>query len=308
MIKPPALAHGDTIAIVAPASPFDRETFERGVERLQGLGFGIRYDQEIFRNERYLAGKDEARAEQIHRWFSDSEIRAIFCARGGYGSLRLVEYLKPSIIRANPKIFVGYSDITTLLLYLQRRCSLITFHGPMIVPDLGQEDVFPRAQDHLFRLLSHPQPLGELPGAGIEVIRKGSASGVLTGGCLTLIALSIGTPFEIQTGGSVLFLEDVGEAPYRIDRLLTYLKVAGKLEGVRGLVFGQMEGCHSAGGSPDELPAIIGDVLRGLKVPILYNFPSGHGGNNWILPFGARVTVDGDKGLLILEEGAVSQI
>ena len=279
MIKPAALAFGDSIGIVAPAGSFKRDVFERGVRKLQSMGFEVKYDQEIFQNDRYLAGKDNVRAEQIHRYFSDPEIKAIFCARGGYGSLRLIRYLKLGIIRANPKIFMGYSDITTLLLYLQRRCSLVAFHGPMVTPDLGREEISPFVQDHLLRLLGNPQPIGELSDSGIEVIRKGQASGLLTGGCLTLVALSIGTPFEVQTRDRILFLEDVGEPLYRIDRLLTYLKVAGKLRGVKGLVFGKMEDCYST-----ELPAVIADVLRGFKMPILYNFSSGHGGDNLALP------------------------
>lgn len=308
MIKPKALAPGDTIGIVAPAGPFDREAFERGAGRLQDLGFQIRYDREIFQADRYMAGKDRFRADQIHRYFSDPEINAIFCARGGYGSLRLIKHLKPRIIRANPKIFVGYSDITTLLLYFQQRCSLVTFHGPMVVSDLGKEEVFLEPQDHLMRLLSSPLPVGALPDDGIKVIRGGQASGPLTGGCLTLIALSIGTPFEIQTQDSILFMEDVGEAPYRIDRLLTYLKLTGKFRGVKGLVFGQMKGCDPDEGSPYKLSAVIADVLRGIRVPILYNVPFGHGESNWAIPLGVQATVDGDRGRLILEEGAVSQV
>lgn len=304
MRKPPALTPGDLIGIVAPGSPFDREAFERGIARLQALGFRVRYGPEIFQSDRYLAGKDRVRAEQIHRYFVDPEVKAIFCARGGYGSLRLIRHLAPQAIRSNPKIFMGYSDVTSLLLYLQFRCSLVAFHGPMVAADLG-EDFSPQAQENLLRVLSSPQPPGEIWEPGVEVLRKGVASGPLTGGCLTLVTLSLGTPFEIQTQGSILFLEDIGESPYRIDRMLTYLRLTGKLREVKGILFGRMEGCAPPEGTPYRLQAVIADALRGLRIPILYNFPAGHGGNPWVLPFGVQVTLDGNTGRMILEEGAV---
>ncbi|MBI2876249.1 MAG: LD-carboxypeptidase [Candidatus Tectomicrobia bacterium] len=306
MRKPPALTPGDLIGIVAPAGPFDQGTFERGIAQLQALGFRVTYGPEIFHTYRYLAGRDASRAEQLLRYFTDPEVKAIFCARGGYGSLRLIRRLAPQVIRAHPKIFMGYSDITTLLLYLQFHCSLVAFHGPMVAADLGR-DPSPQTQEHLLRVLGSPQPPGEIWEPTVEVLRKGVASGPLTGGCLTLVALSLGTPFEIQTQGAILFLEDVGERPYRIDRMLTYLRLAGKLRGVKGILFGTMEGCAPPEGSPYRLQAVIADALRGLRIPILYNFPAGHGDNRWVLPFGVRVTLDGNAGRLILEEGAVRE-
>lgn len=300
---------GDTIGIVAPASPLAKVELLRGIDKLQQMGFKVKYNDRIYRAEGYLAGRDIDRAKEINRYFTNPEIKAIFCARGGYGSLRLLDKLDAEAIKNHPKVFMGYSDITTLLLYLQAQCSLVVFHGPMIGPDFSHR--YPaQFQYHLLQLLGSPEPLGAIAPAGIQVVHKGLANGILTGGCLSLITFTIGTPWEINTDNKILFLEDIGEDPYRIDRMLSYLKLIGKFDKVQGLVFGRMAGCSRTKGHGKGLPgkaiiAIIKDIFRDFSFPLIYNFPSGHGGNNHALPLGVQVTLDADRGRLIIEEGAV---
>ena len=310
MIKPKALKSGDTIGVVAPASPVAKEELLRGIQKLEHMGFRVKYHHRIHRTQGYLAGEDGFRADEINGYLADPEIKALFCARGGYGSLRLLDKLDAEAIKNHPKLFMGYSDITTLLLYLQAQYSLVVFHGPMVGPDFSHR--YPaKPQAHLLQLLGSPEPLGVIEAPGIEILRKGVANGVLTGGCLSLVTLTIGTPWEINTDNKILFLEDIGEDPYKIDRMLSYLKLIGKFDKVQGLVFGRMVGCNPARKRGKGLPGreileIIKELLQDFSIPIIYNFPSGHGGNNYALPFGVRVTLDGNRGVLIIEEGAVS--
>jgi len=301
MIKPKALNPGDTIAIVAPASPPAKIELEQGLKRLQRMGFRIRHHPQIHQAKGYLAGDDETRSSQINQYFADPEIKAIFCARGGYGSLRLLDKLDPLLIQKNPKIFMGYSDITSLLLYLQARCSLVVFHGPMVATDLNRR-LSPSVERHLLRVLSTPEGIGEMRPSGIKVLKPGSARGILTGGCLSLITLSIGTPWEIETEGKILFLEDSGEPAYRIDRMLSYLRLLGKFDKIRGLILGRGIQ-HGPGGR--EVSRLLLEIFKERSLPIIYNFPAGHSRPNYVLPFGIVIRLDADEGKIIFEEGAV---
>jgi muramoyltetrapeptide carboxypeptidase len=309
MIKPEALKPGDTIAIVAPASPVGKTELLQGIKNLRQLGFRIKYHPRIYRSRGYLAGRDNTRGAELNNYFADPKIKAIFCARGGYGSLRILDKLDPLLIKHHPKIFMGYSDITSLLLYLQFQCSLVVFHGPMVGPDFNHR-LSKKLQHHMLQLLGSSQPLGVIKVPGIQILHPGKAHGILTGGCLSLVTLSIGTPWEINTEDKILFLEDMGEAPYRIDRMLSYLKLVGKFSKVRGLVFGRMPGCSFKKGKEKipqdkKIPDVIREVLREFSIPIIYNFPSGHGGSNYPLPFGVQVSLDATAGILTVEEGAV---
>jgi muramoyltetrapeptide carboxypeptidase len=302
-----ALQEGDCIGLAAPASPFQREALAAGVAVLRDLGFRVHYTPHVFDAYRYLAGTDATRATDLQALFANPEVKAIFCCRGGYGSQRLLPYLDPILIRANPKIFMGYSDLTSLLLYLYSRCRLVTFHGPVVAGDL-HADLEPAILHQLKGVLSGDDDAMQPPAQFLEtltVLRPGEAEGHLLGGCLSLFVCSIGTPFQPQTQGSILFFEDRGERLYAIDRMLTYLKLSGVFAGVRGIVFGNIEPVQADHDQPYSMPEVILDVLDDLDMPILYGFPAGHCAQPLTLPFGVRAAIR--QGRLVLCESPVRQ-
>ncbi|MDR1727631.1 MAG: LD-carboxypeptidase [Acidobacteriota bacterium] len=304
--KPPALRLGDAVAVVAPAGPVSsRAPFHRGVETLERLGFRVRFDERIFQSLRYLAGSDGERAGGLVRALEDPSVQAVVALRGGYGSARIVPLLDERLRDIRPKVFMGFSDITTLHLLLLRR-GWVAFHGPMVAsPALGN---LPEAQArHLLSLWTDPGYLPTLRFAETEAwaAGRGAVEGVLTGGCLSLVAASLGTAYEVETEGRVLFLEDVGEPPYRIDRMLTHLRLAGKLDGVAGILLGRFHDCEQEGGGYS-VTDVVRDALAGLGVPILANFPAGHAGDNWTLPLGVRVRLDATAQMIQLLEPAVA--
>lgn len=297
--KPPALKKGDLIGVVAPAGAVKTDDLGNGVRRLEELGFRVALGRSLYRSARYLAGRDEERAADLAEMFANSEVKAVVAARGGYGTSRVIPLLDAKALARSPKIFVGSSDLTLLLHFLRSACRLVTFHGPMVSPNFGKYSS-PTTNDEFIRILSATTPPGPIDVTGVKVLKGGSGEGILTGGCLSLVCQTIGTPYEIRTDDAILFLEDINEPPYRIDRMLTYLKHVGKFDGVRAVVFGLMPDCHP---SPQELYTledVIRDVLADLPCPILYDFPSGHGGTNVTLPFGVRAAVEGAT-LSILE-------
>jgi len=297
--KPPALKKGDLIGVVAPAGVVKTEDLGNGVRRLEELGFRVALGRSLYQSARYLAGRDEERAADLAEMFANPEVKAVVAARGGYGTSRIIPLLDAKALARSPKIFVGSSDLTLLLHFLRSACRLVTFHGPMVSPNFGKYSS-PTTNGEFVRILGATTPPGPIDVTGVKVLKGGSGEGVLTGGCLSLVCQTIGTPYEIQTEDAILFLEDINEPPYRIDRMLTYLKQVGKFDGVRAVVFGLMPDCHP---SPQELYTledVIRDVLADLPCPILYDFPSGHGGTNVTLPFGVRAAVEGST-LSILE-------
>jgi muramoyltetrapeptide carboxypeptidase len=231
--------------------------------------------------------------------FANADVRAIVAARGGYGTSRVIPLLDPRAIARSPKIVVGSSDVTLLLHFLQTACAFVTFHGPMVSPNFGKYSS-PATNDSFVRVLGATTPPGRFDVRGVTTLKGGSAEGVLTGGCLSLVCQTIGTPYEIRTDGAIVFLEDINEPPYRIDRMLTYLKQLGKFDRARAVIFGLMPDCHPAPQESYRLHDVIRDVLGDLPCPILLDFPSGHGGTNVTLPFGVRAAVDGPT-LSILE-------
>lgn len=293
VVRPAALREGDCIGLAAPASSFHVEALEAGIQVLQNLGFRVQYTPRVFERYRYLAGTDAARAAELHALFTNPDIRAIFCCRGGYGSQRLLPYLDPALIRAHPKVFMGYSDITSLLLYFYSQCHLATLHGPVVVGDL-HAGVAPAIQQQLKGMLMGDNAAMQPPAetlTGLTVLRAGSAAGRLLGGCLSLLVCAIGTPFQPSLHGTILFLEDRGERLYALDRMLTYLKLTGMLEGVRGLLFGRMERVEADRHLPYGVEDVIVDVLGDLGIPILYGLPAGHCPDSLTLPFGVQVTM-----------------
>ena len=297
VMRPTALREGDCIGLAAPASPFREEALYEGIEVLHDMGFRVRYEPRVFERYRYLAGRDGERAAELQALFSDPDIKAIFCCRGGYGSQRLLSLLDASTIRANPKLFMGYSDLTSLLCYLDACCGLATLHGPVVCGDLrNQLDLAARRQ--LVGVLTGDMEAMQPPDAcqkALTVLRGGDAEGRLLGGCLSVFACAIGTPFQPCTRDAILFLEDKGERLYAIDRLLTRLKLSGLLKGVRGLVFGHFDRVEADADLPYDAKDVIVDVLGDLGIPILYGFPSGHCPQPLTLPFGVRAAIRGGR-------------
>ncbi len=288
----------------------DKERLEQGEGVLKEMGFRVKYEPSILESFRYLAGDDRRRGEEVNRAFADPEIRAIFCARGGYGSARTLAFIDEDLIKQNPKIFVGYSDITSFLLYLYKRCSLVTFHGPMVTIDLYKSPTDKTRASLLAALTSSEgtdfEPV-KIDPVNLKVLRKGCAEGTLLGGCLSILIHSLGTCYEPDLQDKILFLEDIDEPPYRIDRMLTHLKNAGKLQRVAAIVFGEMKRCHPSAEEGFLLEEVLSEVLQDIQVPILFGFPSGHTSvDNLTLPIGVKARVDGDQGqLIILESGVV---
>ncbi len=301
VLKPPALRGGDKVGILAPASSFSRQGFDAGCERLRTLGYIPIYSPDIFDRDLYFAGSAERRTHELEEFLIRDDIRGLVCVRGGYGSNYLLEKIHFDLFQRHPKILLGCSDITSLLTAIHDRTGLVTFHGPMLAKDIA---------DNAFNILSFKQALQgstdwQLPTDGMLVLRRGQAMGKLYGGCLSMLVASLGTPFEIQTHGTILFIEDVGEKPFRIDRMLMQLHLAGKLKGVRGFVFGEMLDCLPPPGESYTLPGVIQRVLAPYNVPIVYGLKSGHvSGGNCTVPLGVQAAlVAADEGveLTILE-------
>lgn len=310
LLRPPALSSGDTIAIVAPAGAVDRAEFTAGEARLQALGFKVVYSEGVFQRDMYFAGDARRRVDELHSMFRAPEVKAILCARGGYGTNHLLPHLDFDLIAGNPKIFCGYSDVTTLATVFLQRLGLIGFHGPMLAKDFSKADGV-----HVKSFLStvsgtQPWSLGGADSQALQPLRPGTAEGRLYGGCLSLLVASLRTPYEIETDDTILFIEDLGEWPYRIDRMLMHLKYAGKLDGVRGIIFGEMKDCGPPAGADYTLQQVITRILEGINVPIAFGLRSGHvSAGNITLPMGvrARLTVNDAVQLDILESATTPQ-
>jgi muramoyltetrapeptide carboxypeptidase len=292
-VKPPALKPGDVVGVVAPASDIKRELLEAGCDALRKLGYKPFYFDSILERDLYFAGSHERRAQELQAMFERDDVRAIICARGGYGSNYLLNALDLRKIARHPKIFVGYSDITTLLTYFADAGGFVTFHGPMVTKDFAHVDGVD--------LVSWKAALGGQSewklecGAndGVTPLVQGSSEGTLYGGCLSMLVASLGTPYEIQTEGAILFIEDVATKPYQIDRMLMQLKLAGKLADVRGIIFGQMVDCVQSKDQPYMLEDVVMRVLRELHVPVAYGLHSGHViSGNITLPIGVRAAMN----------------
>jgi len=291
IIRPAGLRPGDKIALVAPASSFSREAFLAGCDRLRQMGFEPVYSQNIFDRDIYFAGTVERRAHEFQEFWRRDDIAALICVRGGYGSNYLVEKLDYGMIAAQPKILLGSSDITSLLTAIHDRTGLIGFHGPMVAKDIAG-GTFDEAS---WRSALQGASNWTVPSSGIEVLRTGKAAGRLYGGCLSIMVASLGTPFEIQTEDTILFIEDIAEKPFRIDRMLMQLQLAGKLDSVRGFVFGEMLDCAPPKGETYTLQQVILRVLAPYNVPIVYGLKSGHvTSGNITLPIGVQAELEAE--------------
>jgi muramoyltetrapeptide carboxypeptidase len=310
-IKPPALRPEDTVGIVAPASNVKRADLEAGREGLRRAGYRPFYFDSILEQDIYFAGSLERRARELQEMFAREEVRAIICARGGYGANYLLEALDLEEIKSHPKIFVGYSDVTSLLTYFSDTAGLVTFHGPMVAKDWLHEDGVDLMswQAALSGTVAWEPNLGS--GSGAKGLVEGAGEGVLYGGCLSILVASLGTPYEIRTQGTILFLEDLAAKPFQIDRMLMQLKLAGKLDGVRGIVFGEMRDCLQNANQGYTLEEVVLRIVSDLGVPVAYGVRSGHvTGGNITLPIGVRagLTVRGGQVSLRILEGAVTTV
>lgn len=302
--KPRSLRPGDKVGIVAPASNVKREMLEAGCDGLRRAGYEPFYFESILERDLYFAGTLERRARELEDMFRRDDIRAIVCARGGYGSNYLPLALDATKITSHPKILVGYSDITTLLCCTADSANFVTFHGPMVAKDFALADGVDLAswQNALGGACDDEWSIAE--GSGARPLVPGQGEGVLYGGCLSMLVASLGTQQEIRTAGTILFIEDVAAKPFQIDRMLMQLKLAGKLNHVRGIVFGEMTDCRQ---SPDQdytLEEVVLRIVEDLRIPVAFGLRSGHVSRaNITLPIGvrARLTVDDSVELRILE-------
>ena len=285
--KPPALLSGDKVGVAAPASNIKKELLDRGCEALRGLGYEPYYFESILERDLYFAGSVERRARELEQMFERDDVCAIVCARGGYGSNYLLNALDLRKIAAHPKIFVGYSDLTSLLTCFADTANLVTFHGPMVTKDFAGDDGVDIASWTSAVSGAADWEIGSDSGA--RALVSGEAEGILYGGCLSILVASLGTPYEIHTNGTILFLEDVSAKPFQIDRMLMQLKLAGKLKAVRGIVFGEMQDCRQSADQDYMLEEVVIRAVGDLGIPIAFGLRSGHVSRaNVTLPIGVR--------------------
>jgi muramoyltetrapeptide carboxypeptidase len=310
------LLPGDTVGLITPSTYVsDPDRLVAAERTVKYFGLKAKIAPNVRRRQGYLGGTIEERLADLHQMFADPEVKAVFPIRGGYGSAQLLDRIDYDLIRRNPKILMGYSDITALHLAIHKRTGLVTFHGPVTVSSFSEY-----TQNYFRRALFDNTPLGTLtnppesnplrPDHTLRAVRPGRARGPLTGGNLSLICALMGTPFEIETRGRILFIEDVGEQPYAIDRMLTQLRLAGKLEQAAGIIFGECNECRPRAFQPSfdstlSLGEVVDQILGGLRIPVLSGLTIGHTDDQLTLPLGVAATLDADKSELTIEEPAL---
>ncbi len=313
LIKPGRLKEGDTIGIVSPSSGiWKRSDMLRSIEEIESWGFKVKIGENAYNSRNYLAGNDQDRANDLMEFFTDDDIDAIFCSQGGYGAARILRYLDFDAIKSNPKIFIGYSDITSLHLAINKFSGLVTFHGPCAL-SAGTEDMTPYRFDSMMKALKSDKPVGQIKMSSnkkyLLKINGGKVEAPVIGGNLTLICSSLGTPYEIETEGKILFLEELDTEPWFIDHMLTHLINSGKLQQSVGIVVGECLNCEPLKydpGFPNQcsLEDIIYDLLQPLGLPMLYGLPLGHTKDLATIPLGVAGTIDADKGVFEINEVA----
>ena len=304
VIKPKALRKGDKVGLVTPASALTRTAFEKAVKNLKDLGYEITYSDNLRVRRGFLSGTDEQRADDIHKMFEDPSVKGIFCARGGYGSARILPLLDYDLIRNNPKVFIGYSDITAMHQAIYAKTGLITFHGPV-----GASTFNDFTTDYLNDATQKGKKFKIKPES--EVLVPGEAKGRLIGGNLSLLASLIGTPYQTSYKDHILFIEEIGESVYRIDRMLTQIGQSGVLEGVKGIILGYFTDCDTDPEDEDfetsiGLSEVFEDQFAKYNVPVIQGFPFGHEEHNATLAVGIQASLDTRTGRLKMEESAVS--
>ncbi|PYS90083.1 MAG: LD-carboxypeptidase [Acidobacteria bacterium] len=316
LIKPKALRAGDTVGVIAPGTAVpDPDRLALVEPTLKFFGLRMKLGRYVAHGSGYVSRSINERLDDLHAMFRDPEVQAVFCIRGGYGSMQLLDRIDYDLIRRNPKVFVGYSDITAMHLAINRHAGLVTFHGPIVLSsftDYTQQSF--RAA--LFSTksagkLTNPPEHNQLrPAHPLRTIRPGTASGQLVGGNLSLVTALMGTPYEIETRGRVLFLEDTGEEPYRIDRMLTQLRLAGKLNEAAAIVFGECSDCGPRDYQPSfawdsSLGEVLDNILGQARVPTFTGLTIGHTADQLTLPLGVQATLNADEQTLELKEAGV---
>jgi muramoyltetrapeptide carboxypeptidase len=303
-VVPPRLKPGDTVAVCAPAGPVPREGLLAGLALLEAR-YKVKWDERLLEREGFLAGSDDRRAEELNRYLGDPDVRAIVCARGGYGVMRILDRLDAEALKRDPKLVVGFSDLTALLAWCVVAGRVRPVHGPMAV-QLGT--LPPEDAAWLFRVLEDRAPAGVVPAPApltrIGARGGGSVSGRVVAGNLEMLTRLIGTPWEMDLGASILVVEDVGERPYRVDRMFTQLHLGGHIRAVRGVVAGDFTRCVEPDASPPTVMEVVDERLRAFEIPGVAGLPFGHGARNLALPWGAKASLDLAAGMLVLEEPA----
>lgn len=308
-IKAPKLKQGDTVGIIAPASPPRKEALGKAISFLEEMGLVVKVGSSVHHKYGYLAGKDEERIEDIHTMFSDPEIKAIICACGGYGTGRLVSDLDYDLIAGNPKIFWGYSDITFLHTAIHQKTGLVTFHGPMLSSDIGLEDVHELTKQSFRQLFVNKQVEFNANVTPLETLVEGKASGPVIGGNLTLLVSTLGTDYELNTKGKILFIEDIDEEPYKIDRMLNQLKMAGKFGDAAGIIIGDFKNC-----GPDKrkeslsLDQLFDEHIKPANKPTMKGFFIGHSSPCLAIPVGTVGRMNTIEKTLIVESGIKEEV
>ena len=305
-VKPPALRPGDTIGIVAPASNIQRADLEAGCAALARAGYRTFYFDSILERDLYFAGSAARRAGELEQMFERDDIRAILCARGGYGANYLLSHLDLARIKAHPKIFIGYSDITTLLTHFLDSAGLAVFHGPMAAKDWAHTD---GVDSNSWQSAISGGERWNVPlNPEVIALAEGEAEGILYGGCLSILVASLGTRYAIKTAGTILFLEDIAAKPFQVDRMLMQLKLGGYFDDVRGIVFGEMLDCFQSRDQDYTLREVVRRIVGDLGVPVAFGVKSGHvTSGNITLPFGvrAKLSVQGAQVTIEIAEPAV---
>lgn len=309
MIKPKALKFGDTIGIISPASPTTEEKVKKSYNKLIEMGFKVEIGESVYERHGYLSGTDDIRAADINNMFKDKKIKGIICTRGGYGTPRILDLIDYEAIKNNPKVFVGYSDITALHIAFNQKSDLVTFHGPMVASDMVEGfSIFSR--DNFLKSIMNKEPISKISnpeGEEIFTINGGIAEGIIIGGNLSLIVDTIGTPYEINTTDKILFIEEIGEQPYNIDRMLNQLRLSGKLQEANGIILGDFNNCETE--NPEEnltLEQVINDQIKSTGKPTIFNLQAGHCNPMLTLPFGVKARLNADKKELIILERSIN--
>ncbi|MBW2467479.1 MAG: LD-carboxypeptidase [Deltaproteobacteria bacterium] len=298
-VIPPPINKGETIGLVAPAGSLaNRKNFNAGVKLLEERGFRVKFNRRLLDRKGYLAGSDRERADEFNKMWADPEVKALVAVRGGYGCLRMLDMIDMKKVRSTPKILIGFSDLTVLLNAIHKKTGLVTFHGP-VVTSLATIDR--KSQKSFFNTLLGKTPKQILP-SGIKVLHEGKAKGVLLGGNLTTLVHLIGTPHEISWQDTILFIEDIGEKPYSLDRLLTHLSKAGRLQKIKGLILGSFtdEERKERAILQKTVQSRIKELLEAKKIPVWANFPTGHSRRNLTLPVGVQAELDTSTNILTL--------
>ena len=312
MIYGKKLKFGDTLGLIAPSGAVRQEgAIERAVKETERMGFRVKLGESARQKYGYLSGTDEVRARDVNAMFADDEVDAIVCLRGGYGAMRILDLLDYDMIAKHPKIFMGFSDVTALHIALLERCGLATFHGPMAAANWAGKPLDDFSRESMYRSLMRAAPAGELcnpEGYPKQTVNPGQAEGQLVGGNLMLITSSLGTPWELDTKGRIIFIEEIGERTYCVDRMLTQLRLAGKFDDCAGVVFGDFADC------PVEYPEfgltleeIIRDVVAPCGTPIFTGLRCGHCSPKLTLPLGVKCRLDADQCTLTVLESAVTE-